>query len=170
MTLRRSWRRPALVVVVIAVGALAYTYLPYVGWSNSDADARARTEAYLAAVVGGSEDRGWDLLEPSGRNAYGSEDAYRRLMAEADWSQFMWELRYNGVCDDGVCSYVLRLPNGTTSAPDVAWSDGPGDPGFLTSTGDSPAAQVGEAFIGVLQRGWFGGIGVGVSGLGQPSE
>lgn len=167
MNRRWTWRIPALVVAAIAVAGLAYIYLPYVGWSNSDADARARTEAYLRAVVGGSEDRGWSLLEPSGRSAYGSEDAYRRLMAEADWSEFTWELRYNGVCDDGFCSYVLRLPNGRASAPEVAWSVGPDDPGFLTSTGDSPAAQQGEGFIGVRQRGWFGGIGIGVSGVGQ---
>jgi hypothetical protein len=163
---RWTWRIPALAIAAIAVAGLAYIYLPYVGWSDSDTDARARTEAYLAAVVGGSEDRGWSLLEASGRNAYGSEDAYRRLMSEADWSDFRWELRYNGVCDDGVCSFVLRLHNGRDSAPEAAWSDGPGDPGVLVSTYD--ATNQGEAFIGVRQRGWFGGIGVEVSGIGAP--
>jgi hypothetical protein len=102
--------------------------------------------------------------------AYGSEDAYRRLMIEADWSEFIRELRYNGVCDDGVCSFVLRLPNGRSSAPDVAWSDGPGDPGFLISTKESTAGarQAGEASIEVLQRGWFGGTGVVVFGALSP--
>jgi hypothetical protein len=39
------------------------------------------------------------------------------------------------------------------------------DLGFLTSTGDSPPAQVWEAFIGIQQRGWFAGIGVVISGV-----
>jgi hypothetical protein len=110
----------------------------------------------------GTEDRGWNLLEASSRGEYGSQDAYRRLMSEADWSDFTWELLDNGVCDDGLCSFVLHLPNGRDSAPDVAWSDEPGHPGVLASTQD--ATDTGEAFIDVIQRGWFGGIGVMVSG------
>jgi hypothetical protein len=65
----------------------------------------------------GTEDRGWNLLEASSRGEYGSQDAYRRLMSEADWSDFTWELLDNGVCDDGLCSFVLHLPNGRDSAP-----------------------------------------------------
>ena len=167
---RMIWRVLAVMVGAVVIAGLAYVYLPYVGWNNSEADARARTEAYLAAVVGGREDRGWRLLEASSREAYGSEESYRRLMAEADWSEFRWELRHDSVCDDGVCSFILRMPNGRTSAPEAAWSDGPGDPGFLVSTAESTAGarRAGEAFIGVLQRGWFGGIGVMVSGVGSP--
>jgi len=81
-----SWRAWALILVAVAVLLVGKVYLPYVGWSNSNADARARAEAYLLAVAGGSEDRGWSLLEASGRNEYGSEDTYRRLMVAADWS------------------------------------------------------------------------------------
>jgi hypothetical protein len=158
-----SWRPPVLILLAIALIGAGYVYLPYIGWSDSQADARGRAEAYLAAVVGGSKDRGWSLLEGSGRTEYGSEDAYRRLMTEADWSRFQWELRYNGVCDDGECSFVLYLANEASSAPDVAWSDGPGDPGVLVPT--EGATDQGEAFIGVRQRGWFGGIGVEVSGV-----
>jgi hypothetical protein len=159
----KLWRMLAVTLLAILLIGAGYIYLPYIGWSDSRADARARAEAYLGAVVGGSEDRGWSLLEASGRNEFGSEETYRRLMAEADWSQFTWELRNNGVCDDGMCSFVLHLPNGRDSAPEAAWSDGPGDPGVLVST--YGAANQGEAYFGVLQRGWFGGIGVGVSGV-----
>jgi hypothetical protein len=161
MTLRDVARRLAVLVVLIGLVWAGYVYLPYVGWSDSHADAEARAKAYLAAVVGGSEDRGWSLLVPDGRDAFGSEDEYRQVMADADWSAFDWELRYNGVCDDGVCSFVLHLPNGADSAPEAAWSDGPGDPGVLAPTYDAPQFK-GEAFLEVRQRGWFGGIGVWV--------
>jgi hypothetical protein len=143
------------------VGA-GYVYLPYLGWSDSHADAQARVEAYLAAVAGGNDDRGWNLLEASGQAAYGEESDYRRAMAGSDWSRFRWDLLYNGVCDDGLCSFVLHLDNGPTSAPAVLWSDGSGDPGVLRSTQDAPVQ--GEAFIEVRQRGWFGGIGIEVFG------
>jgi hypothetical protein len=159
----KLWRLVVGALLAILVVVAGYIYLPYVGWNNSRPEARARAEAYLAAVVGGSEDRGWSLLEASGRNEFGSEEAYRRLMDAADWSQFTWELRYNGVCDDGVCSFVLHLPNGRASAPEAAWSHGSGDPGVLVAT--DRASDLGEAYFGVLQRGWFGGIGVGVSGV-----
>lgn len=158
-----SWRAPLLILLAVALAGAGYGYLPYVGWSDSQADARARAEAYLAAVVGGTEDRGWKLLESAGRGEYGSEDNYVRLMSEADWADFAWELVNNAVCDDGVCSFILRLPNGRNSAPEVAWSDGPGDLGVLIST--EGATDRGDAFIEVLQRGWFGGIGVEVFGV-----
>jgi hypothetical protein len=157
-----SWRVPVLILVAVAVVVAGRVYLPYVGWSNSNADARVRAEAYLRAVAGGDEDRGWSLLEPSSRAAYGSEDAYRRLMVEADWSAFAWEVRDSGVCDDGVCSFVLWLRNGRDSAPDVAWSGGPGHPGVLVLS-DRGTNRT-EAFLDVLQRGWFGGIGIVVFG------
>jgi len=158
-----NWRAPLLIPLVVAVAGAGYVYLPHVGWSDSQANARARAEAYLAAAVGGREDRGWELLESAGRGDYGSEDNYVRRMSEGDWADFEWELVENGVCDDGVCSFVLRFPNGRNSAPEVAWSDGPGDPGVLIST--EGATDRGEAFIEVLQRGWFGGIGVVVFGV-----
>ena len=162
-----SWRIPAVVVTLMAAVPAGYVYLPHVGWSNSQVDAQARAEAYLAAVMGGTEDRGWSLLEASGRNLYGSEESYRRLMSEADWSDFEWDLRYNGVCDDGICSFVVYLPNGKGSAPEEVWSSGLGDPGVLVDTYD--ATTEGQAFVGVRQRGWFGGIGVEVSeGTGSP--
>jgi len=157
------WRVPLVILLAVAMVGVGYVYLPYVGWSDSNADARARAEAYLAAVVGGSEDHGWSLLEPSGRDAYGSEAAYLNLMAAADWSDFSWELRYNGVCDDGVCSFVVYLQNGKGSVPEAAWSDGPGHPGVLSDRGTDQAG----AFLDVLQRGWFGGIGIVVSGQTQ---
>lgn len=157
-----SWRAPLLILLAVALVGIGYVYLPYVGWSDSEGDAKARAEAYLDALVGGSEDRGWSLLVPSDRAAFGSEDAYRRLMAEQDWFAFAWELRHNSACDDGVCSFLVHLPNGRDSAPEPVWSGGPGDPGFLRSTIGTTAQ--GEAFLEVLQRGWFGGIGVVVHG------
>jgi hypothetical protein len=157
-----TWRAPILILVAVAVLVAGRVYLPYIGWSNSNADARARAEAYLRAVAGADLDRGWSLLEPSSRAAYRSEDAYRRLMAAADWSAFAWEVRGNGLCDDGVCSFVVWLRNGRASVPDVAWSGGPGHPGVLVSS-DRRADQA-EAFLDVRQRGWFGGIGIVVFG------
>ena len=75
----------------------------------------ARAEAYLAAVVGGSEDRGWSLLAPGGRDAYGSEDQYRQLMTDADWSGFDWELRYNGVAAKGAGRNQVHLATAVTA-------------------------------------------------------
>jgi hypothetical protein len=160
-----SWRAWALILVAVAVLLVGKVYLPYVGWSNSNADARARADAYLLAVAGGSEDRGWSLLEASGRNEYGSEDTYRRLMVAADWSDFRWELLYYAACDDGVCQFAVRLPHGRDSVPESAWSDGSGDPGVLSLP--FGAMDEGEALLGVVQRGWFGGIGIVVSGQTQ---
>jgi len=157
-----NWRAPVLILVAIAVLVAGKVYLPYVGWSNSNADARARAEAYLRAVARADEDRGWSLLEPAGRAALGSLDTYRRLMAAADWSGFAWDLRPNGVCDDGVCSFLVRLQNGRDSVPDVAWRGGPGHPGVLVLSDRS--TDEGGAFLEVLQRGWFGGIGIVVFG------
>jgi hypothetical protein len=166
------WRMPAILLLAVALAGVGYVYLPYVGWSNSEADARQRVSEYLAAVVRETGDRGWNVLEGSGRAQYGSEDAYRATMAGADWTDFAWEFGDSPLCDDGVCTFVLRLPNGTGSAPDVAWSVGPGDFGVLLPTKDSTgsAREAGEAYINVLQvlqRGWFGGIGVVVFGVGN---
>lgn len=160
------WRAPAIVLLALALMAIGYIYLPYVGWSNSNSEARERVTTYLAAVVSDTGDRGWNLLEASGRTDYGSEDAYRRAMAGADWSDFAWYFGDSPRCDDGVCTFVLRLPNGTDSAPNVAWSDGASDVGVLLGTKDSTgsAGEAGEAYINVVQRGWFGGIGVVVFG------
>ena len=115
-----SWRAGLFALLLVALIGARYVYLPYVGWSDSRTGAKARVEAYLAAVVGGNVARGLSLLEASGRRKYGSEGAYRRLMADADWSRFEWELHYNGLCDDGICSFLLRLPNGPGSAPEAA--------------------------------------------------
>jgi hypothetical protein len=162
------WRTPALVLLAVALAGIGYVYLPYVGWNDSEAEARERVTKYLAAVAGDTGDRGWNLLEASGRADYGSEDAYRSAMAEADWTNFAREFGDWSTCDDGGCTFILRLPNGIGSAPDVAWSDGPGDLGVLHSTKDSTgsARQFGDASVEVLQRGWFGGIGVVVFGVG----
>jgi hypothetical protein len=86
-------------------------------------------------------------------------------MAAADWSHFEWELPDNGICDDGICSFLVHLPNGSASAPDVAWSGGPGKPGFMISIEDRTAD--GQATLEVRQRGWFGGTGVMVYGVGS---
>jgi hypothetical protein len=151
-----------ILAAILAIGAGIF-YLPALGWNDSEADARARATAYLTAVTGGNDDRGWALLEGSGRAEYASEEAYRRLMAAADWSRFAWEVA-DGHCDDGVCTLILRLPNGRSSIPEEAWSDGPGDPGILVATKEEPwGASL--AAINVLQRGWFGGIGVVVFGV-----
>jgi hypothetical protein len=158
-----SWRAPFLVLLALALVAAGYIYLPHIGWSDSQADARERTAAYLDAVVGGADDRGWSLLEPSGRSQYASEDAYFRVMAEADWSRFTWEFGDSAPCDDGICTLTLRLPGGRESAPEVAWSDGPGDPGVFVSIEDRPGDA--DGFIEVRQRGWFGGIGIEVFGV-----
>jgi hypothetical protein len=157
-----SWRAPLLVLAALLVIAAGYVYLPYVGWSDSQADARARATAFLQAVIGGAQDRGWGLLEASGRSLYGSETSYRRLMAGADWSRFRWEFGDSAPCDDGICTLVLRLPGGRESAPEVAWGDGPGDHGVLVSLEGRAGA---DAFIEVRQHGWFGGIGVEVFGV-----
>ena len=163
------WRTPAIGLLAVALAGVGYIYLPYLGWSNSEADARQRVREYLAAVVRDTGDRGWKLLEGSGRTQYGSEGAYDAAMARADWTDFAWEFGDRSRCDDGVCTFILRLPNGVGSAPDVAWSDGPGDLGVLLSTRESTAggAQAGEAYLDVLQRGWFGGIGVVVFGAAK---
>ena len=163
------WRTPVIILVAAAVIGLGYVYLPAVGWSNSDSEARERVTKYLTALALDTGNRGWDLLEASGRAQYGSEEAYRSAMAEADWTDFAWEFGDSARCDDGVCTFILRLPNGIDSAPDVAWSDGPGDLGMLVSTKDSTrgAREAGVAALDVLQRGWFGGIGVVVFGVGS---
>jgi hypothetical protein len=162
------WRAPLIILVAAVVIGLGYVYLPYVGWSNSDSEARERVTKYLTALVQDTGDRGWTLLEGSGQRQYGSEEAYRSAMANADWTDFAWEFGESSRCDDGVCTFILRLPNGIDSAPDVAWSDGPGDVGVLVSTKDSTqgAREAGVASLNVLQRGWFGGIGVVVFGVG----
>lgn len=161
--LRRAAVTTILAVALVAAG---YVYLPYVGWNNSDSEARQRVSEYLSAVVGGTADRGWKLLHPNGRRTYGSEDAYRQAMEAADWTEFAWEFGESSQCDDGVCTSVLRLPNGRGSVPDVAWSTGPGDPGVFLSTKESTkgAREAGEAYVEAVQRGWFGGIGVVVFG------
>jgi hypothetical protein len=151
-----------VILAILAIGAGIF-YLPALGWNNSQADARARATDYLTAVTGGNEDRGWTLLEGSGRAEYASEEAYRHMMGAADWSRFSWEVA-DAHCDDGVCTLILRLPNGRSSIPEEAWSDGPGDPGFLIATKESTDGAV-QASIDVLQRGWFGGIGVVVFGV-----
>jgi hypothetical protein len=164
------WRTPVIILLAVALVGAAYIYLPYLGWNNSEADARRRVTEYLTALVLDTGDRGWDLLEGSGRAQYGSEEAYRSAMAEADWTDFAWELSDSSRCDDGICTFILRLPNGVDSAPEVAWSDGPGDLGVLVSTKESAggARGTGVAALDVLQRGWFGGIGVVVFGVGSP--
>ena len=161
------WRTPLMILFAVALIGVGYIYLPYIGWSNSDSEARERVTKYLTALVRYTGDRGWTLLEGSGQRQYGSEDAYRAAMGGADWTDFAWEFGDSARCDDGVCTFILRLPNGIDSAPDVAWSDGPGDLGVLVSTKDSTngAREAGVASLDVLQRGWFGGIGVVVFGV-----
>lgn len=34
------WRAPAIVLLALALMAIGYIYLPYVGWSNSNSEAR----------------------------------------------------------------------------------------------------------------------------------
>jgi hypothetical protein len=162
------WRTPAIVLLAVAMAGLGYVYLPYLGWTNSEAEARQRVTAYLAAVVRDTGDRGWNLLEAAGRGKYGSEDAYRATMAGADWTDFAWEFGGWSRCDDGVCTFIIRLRNGIGSAPREVWSNGPGDLGVLRTTRDSTgvAEEAGDTYVDVLQRGWFGGIGVVVSGAG----
>jgi hypothetical protein len=165
------WRTPAILLFAVALIGAGYVYLPAVGWSDSEAEARQRVTDYLKAVALDSGDRGWGLLHPDGRRTYGSESAYRQMMDAADWTDFAWEFGESARCDDGVCTFLLGLPNGRGSVPDVVWSTGPADPGFLLSTKDSTgsATEAGEAYIEVLQRGWFGGIGVVVFGAITPS-
>ena len=153
-------------IVAAALVAAGYVYLPAMGWNDSESEARQRVTEYLSAVVGGTPDRGWKLLHPNGRRTYGSEDAYREAMEAADWTNFAWEFGESARCDDGVCTIVLRLRNGRGSVPEVAWSTGPGDPGLFLSTKESTdgAREAGGAYVDVLQRGWFGGIGVVVFG------
>lgn len=162
---------PAIVLLAVALVGAGYIYLPYLGWNNSEAEARQRATAYLEAVVLDSGDRGWGLLHPDGRRTYGSEAAYRQVIDAADWTDFAWEFGESARCDDGVCTFVLRLPNGRESVPKSVWSTGPGNPGFLLSTKESTgsASDAGDAYIEVLQRGWFGGIGVVVFGAITPS-
>jgi hypothetical protein len=111
------WRTPAIALLAMALTGAGYVYLPSVGWSDSETDARLRVSEYLAALVRDTGDRGWDLLEASGRAHYGSEEAYRGAMAEADWTDFEWEFGDSSRCDDGVCTFIVRLPNGIYSAP-----------------------------------------------------
>jgi hypothetical protein len=162
------WRTPLMILFAVALIGVEYVYLPYIGWSNSDSEARERVTAYLTAVVRDTGDRGWNLLEGSGRSPYGSEAAYRATMAGADWTDFAWEFGDWSICDDGICTFILRLPNGIGSAPREAWSNGPGNLGVLRTTRESTAGaeEAGDAYVDVLQRGWFGGIGVVVSGAG----
>jgi hypothetical protein len=139
--------------------AAAVVYLPALGWSNDEPAARERVAAYLRAASGGAEDYGWSLLVDPSDSVFGSQAEYRAAMSEADWSHFDWELtEVADICDDGVCTVILRLPNGWSSVPEALRRDTNSDPGILIST--EGASEVGDAMIDVLQRGWFGGIGV----------
>ena len=83
-------------------------------------------------------------------------------MAAADWTSFEWELTESNYCDDGVCTLFLRLPNGWSSVPEVLRYDSESEPGIMQPTTEPTdcAREAGEASMLVLQRGWFGGIGI----------
>jgi hypothetical protein len=159
-------RTAIAIVSVMLLIAAAVMYLPALGWSNDETAARERAAAYLRAVSGGAEDRGWSLLMNPSSGRFGSEVDYRRAMAEADWSRFEWELRGWARCDDGVCTLELQLPNGWRSVPRVMRQELQGDPGPIRNAADNAWAPrpTDDVLIDVLQRGWFGGIGVAIPG------
>ena len=152
---------------IVSLGLLiaaAVVYLPAVGWSNDEDAARDRAYAYLAAVSGGAEDRGWSLLMDPSSGGFGSEADYRRAMAEADSSHCEWQLAGWARCDDGVCTLELELSNGWESVPRVLRQELQGDPGPIRNAADDSSAprEDDDVLIEVIQRGWFGGIGVAV--------
>jgi uncharacterized protein YceK len=85
-------------------------------------EATALARQYLAAVAGGSDDRGWSLLHPDARRDMfgGSMERYVNGALASDWTDF--DFRIDSVEPDDPGLYFVRLK----ISP----------PGFLVQTGD----------------------------------
>lgn len=75
-------------------------------------------DAYLQAVSGAAEDRGWSLLHPGSQQQWKDEAAYVAAAESADWSEFTFEVLDTLYCDDGVmCQVLVDVPGGLDAAP-----------------------------------------------------
>jgi len=117
---------------------------------GSPAEARAIVVAYLQAVAGDEEDRGWSILLPASRRAYDSRDQYIQLATEAAWDAFTWRLTEadSSYCEDGglYCQVRLQIdgvpPDFLLEAPNAAPTDR-----LQTITIDPAAGASGNAWM-----------------------
>jgi hypothetical protein len=72
---------------------------------------------WLEAMSGGSEDRGWGLLDPTARDRYeGGRTAYVDHASAVAWDRFTWRI-VGSVEDDGIWTVFVSVDGGWDSVP-----------------------------------------------------
>lgn len=82
--------------------------------SDRTDEARLLAERYLAAVAGGTDDRGWSLLHPDARrDMFGDRvERYVDAVRASDWTDFRF--RIDSVVPDDPSLYFVRLTTDAT--------------------------------------------------------
>lgn len=98
---RRTWA--ALVLLGLLVCGCARTETV-----DRTGEASQIAEQYLAGVAGASEDRGWSLLHPDGRDVFGgSIERYINAVLASDWTSFEWAIE--DVVPDDPSLFMVRV-------------------------------------------------------------
>ncbi len=119
-------------------------------------------DQYLAAVSGGSDDRGWSLLHPTTRSEMyaGDPSSYIRLAETQDWSAFTWKILRVTPDDLSLIRVDVEFPGGRDSIPEFLVIPR-GNWWLLSIYPDEPGAPVMGLFLVRLPGGtgiWsFGG-------------
>lgn len=104
-------RRRALTAGAIALGVIALITIP-LGVHEAGGFA-----GWLVAVRSDDEDRGWDRLNPSIQDAYGTRHAYLADVAAADWEALVLEGPVDVWEDDGFVRVEATLLSQPATVP-----------------------------------------------------
>lgn len=89
--------------------------------TDRTSEATALAERYLAAVAGGSDDRGWSLLHPDARRDMFGDNAeqYVNAVVASDWTGFRFSVE--SVVPDDPSLYIVELSTNPPGFLVQAW-------------------------------------------------
>ena len=106
--------------------------------------------AYLELVGTREGDMGWSLIFHAS-DEWQNYDAYRKAVADADWSTFEVDVLGGVVCDDdSACVVCLQIPGGRNSVPGFLLATSPRVLDGISFNAERCGPYPGDAVIGVV--------------------